>query len=183
MLFVSFPPFLLRKKLLARSVMLFVVKLLILGSFVDLRRTMGLLSYAGCMLLNFLADMSLHLLSQKKVQGSFLTGNQGTQEFLRGFLCFWRREALCGWCRTQSENCTRAGCQTRTLLCLTRCPWDRKPWVVMLDRQTDSIKMLHLFNFNYGVCLIVALVKRSHRTRTAPVRLCEDTWWKWKEHS
>lgn len=111
--FVSFFPFFLRKKLSARSSMLFLVKLLILGSFVNLRRTMCLLSYSDCVVLNFLADIGLYLLSQKKVQGYFLTGNQGKQEFLSGCLCFWRREALCGWYKMQSENHARAGCQTR----------------------------------------------------------------------
>ena len=41
--------------------------------------------------------------------------------------------------------------------------------------EADSIKVLGLFNFNYGVCLIVALMKISHKTCIAPVKLCEDT--------
>lgn len=64
--------FLFRKKLPARSIMLFLEKSLILGCSVSVRRTKCLLHHGDWVVYT---DMNLHLLSQKDVQDYFLTGS------------------------------------------------------------------------------------------------------------
>lgn len=64
--------FLLRRKLPARGIMLFLEKSLILGSFVGVGRTKSLLCYAYWVVCT---DMNLHLLSQKDIQDYFLSDN------------------------------------------------------------------------------------------------------------